>query len=146
MTRADTLRPVAQLADDREQRAARALTAAQSTLDTQLAKLTELERYRQSYIDALEGEVSRGIGGIRETRLFIVRLQQAISQQQSVVSRARASLEATRAHWLAQRQHAQALSRVMDDARLAEQRERLLADQREDDERSVQRAARSRVG
>lgn len=146
MNRADTLRPVAQLADDREQRAASALASAQSALDAQRAKLDELERYRQGYVDGLEGDGGRAIGGIRETRLFILRLQQAISQQHAVVRDARAALEAARAHWLAQRRHAQALSRVMADSRLAAQRERLLAEQRDDDERSVQRAARIKTG
>lgn len=142
MTRAETLYPVAQVADHREQHAATALAAARRTLAAQETKLAELEQYRDAYVGILDGAVTRGSSDLRETRLFMLRLQQAITQQQSLVRQARVDLEAARAHWLGQRRHVEALNRVMADARLAAERDRLLAEQLDEDERATQRAAR----
>lgn len=146
MTRSETLGSVARLAGDREQQAAVRLAEAQAALDARLVRLEELERYRRDYVAGVSQGAAGAMGGLRETRLFIARLQQAIGQQEALVKQARGQLELARAQWLAQRRHAEALSKVMADARLEEQRERLLADQRELDEIASRSAALKHTG
>ncbi len=134
MTRSKRMQPVAQVAESRQQDAARILADRQRALEEQQRRLDQLNEYRGDYASRFEdGQEWIGLN-VREYRLFLSRLNEAIEEQAARVERARAELEKSRGHWTQCRVHQDAVGKAMDRFRDEERREEERRDQAESDE------------
>jgi flagellar FliJ protein len=92
------LRPIQQIASDRETERARALAERNRHLHTHQQRLDELARYAEEYARP-SGEVTSAAQLINR-RAFLDRLDDAVKQQQQAVRRAEESCEVERARLL----------------------------------------------
>ncbi|MBS0580729.1 MAG: flagellar FliJ family protein [Proteobacteria bacterium] len=91
MTTARLLRNAQQVLERHEQRHAQALVECERQVRQNLLKLSELERYLETYLHDFEQHVQAGIDAARARsyQSFIARVAQAIAEQQQVLARAR---------------------------------------------------------
>lgn len=141
MTRSKRIRPVVDLAENRQMDAARLLGECRRIVEHQEQRLAELLGYRTDYARNFQESCSSGIGAVKlnEYRTFLGRLDAAIAQQQRLVEQVRTECEASRQAWLQSRTHAKALGNVVDRYRREEQREAERREQKESDEHSARR-------
>jgi flagellar FliJ protein len=144
MTRTQRIRPVQRIVDDREREQARAVALARSRLAEAEGKHVELTRYRDDYQRGFQKEAAGGASGLRlrDFRLFLARLDEALRQQEQVVLRARADVDQQTRLWMESQRRAKALGIVVDKWRGEERRAADRQDQRETDERAAGMAAR----
>jgi len=86
----------------------------QRQLQEQMARLGELNAYRQSY-----GDRSRSMQQVssvhwKDYQNFLARLDQAVQSQQQIVNDSEQNLDAHRRRWLAKRQRLDSLQRVLE--------------------------------
>lgn len=138
MTRSKRMQSVQHLAHNREQDAVRKLGESQQYLAAQQTKLQELRAYRDEYAKAFESSGGAGLDALRiqEYRAFLGRLNQAIQQQESLISQCSARHEQTRQQWLVTRSHSQAIDKVLERYRQQERQQEERREQRELDERA----------
>ena len=138
MTRSKRMQPVQRLAQGRERDAMRKLGESQQFLDAQLAKLEELRAYRAQYAREFTATSETGLGAtrLRDYRVFLGRLGQAIEQQELLVARYQSQHEKTRQQWLESRTHSQAIDKVVDGYQQQERRQQDRREQLEHDERA----------
>lgn len=134
LLRSRRLMPIARIADHQEQAAAREFGRLQASLAAQEKRLEEMRAWWREYADGLERQPGRGSALMREGRLFLAQLNEAIERQKGVVEAARRDLEAARARWLASRMDHEALEKVLARARDEEDRVARRSEQREQDE------------
>jgi len=134
MTRSKRMQPVARVAESRQQNAARNLGERQRALEEQLRRLEQLTEYRGDYASRFE-DGAEWIGmNVRDYRLFLSRLNEAIEEQAARVERARAELEQSRGHWTECRVHQDAVGKAMERFEEEERLEERRRDQAENDE------------
>ncbi len=138
MTRAQRLKPVTRIAENREQEAALVMARAQQMLDERELRLEELVAYRAEYQMRYKAASSAGMEAaqIQDYRHFIAKLDLAISGQIALVETARNVLEETRRQWFATRSKSLALDKVVTRYRHEEVRNVERREQGEADERS----------
>jgi len=137
--RSRRLEPIARIADHREQVAVREFGRLQEAVVAQEQRLVELHAWWQEYADGLHKQSGRGSGLMREGRLFLAQLNDAIERQRAVVERARRDVEAARARWLASRMDHEALDKVVARCKDEEVRHARRGEQREQDECAARR-------
>jgi len=134
MTRSKRMQPVAHVAESRQQDAARILGERQRALDEQQRRLDQLNEYRGDYASRFEdGQEWIGLN-VRDYRLFLSRLNEAIEEQSARVERARTELEKSRGRWTECRVHRDAVGKAMDRFHEEERIEEMRRDQAESDE------------
>jgi len=135
MSRSKRMEPVAHVANNRKQNAAKAMGERQQALNDQVNRLDELNAYRSEYAKRFEdgGESMAGIG-MRDYRLFLSRLNQAIEEQARRVEQARTALEQSRGQFTASRVHHDAVNKVVDRLKADERRVEDRREQAENDE------------
>jgi len=148
MTRTQRIQPVQRVVDDREREQAKAVALARAKVGEAEAKLTELTRYREDYQRGFQKEAASGASGLRlrDFRLFLGRLDEALRQQEQVVARAKSDQEHQTQLWIESQRRAKALGIVVDKWRGEERRAADRQDQRETDERAAGMAARKPKG
>lgn len=141
MTRSKRMQPVQSVAQRREQVAIQKLGQSQQYLDAQRAKLEELREYRNQYARQFEDSGGAGLGALRmrDYRIFLGRLNEAIRQQEAIVIQCDAQHRQTREQWIATRSHSQAINKVVDGFVRQERKQQDKLEQREQDERSQRR-------
>lgn len=144
MTRTKRIEPVQRLMDGQEKDQAQVLARARTRLAEAEAKLAELARYRGDYERGFREQAAGGLASqrLRDYRLFLARLDEALRQQQANVQRLREELEAQTRLWQEAARRSRALGVVVERWR---GEERLAADrqeQRDTDERASGMAAR----
>lgn len=134
MTRSERMKPVARVAESRQQDAARRVGERQRALQEQLRRLDELQGYRDEYAARFE-QASAPMHGlqVREYRLFLQRLGQALEEQLRNVERARLALEQSQADWTQTRVKRDAVDRVIGRFRTQEDRDEARLEQAEND-------------
>ncbi len=132
--RSRRLEPIARIADHREQVAAQEFGRLQGAVSAQESRLVELRAWWREYAESLEKQTGKGSGLLREGRLFLAQLNDAIARQELAVERARRDLEAARARWLALRIDHEALEKVVARCQDEEGRQARRGEQREQDE------------
>ena len=85
MLRSRRFAPIARVADHREQAAAKEFGQRQDVLAAQELRLAELRAWWREYAQGLEGQAGGGGRMMREGRLFLAQLTDAIERQQGVV-------------------------------------------------------------
>lgn len=138
MTRSKRMQPVQRVAQGREQDAMQKLGQSQQFLDAQQARLEELRQYREQYSREFTASGERGLDAsrLRDYRVFLARLGEAIAQQEALVARYQLQHEQTRRHWVESRTHSQAIDNVVDRYRQQEHQQQERREQLEHDERA----------
>lgn len=136
MSRSKRMRSVVDLAENKEQAAARQMAESRKLLQAQEAKLEELNGYRKSYTETLRAADGTETDAIRlgDYRAFLDRLGTAITQQADLVKQAQDDCEAKRQAWFVTRRRLKALTEVVkryqsEEDRLAERREQAESDE-----------------
>lgn len=132
--RSRRLEPIARIADHREQAAAREFGRLQERVLAEEHRLAEMRNWWHEYADGLEKQPGSGSALMREGRLFLAQLNEAIERQKVVLENARRELEAARARWLASRMDHEALDKVVARCQDEENRAARRGEQREQDE------------
>lgn len=137
------LQPVADIARQNEQNAARHHGDMLKELQHQEDQLNELIRYRNQYLDAFQRAVSTGLSAIQmqDYRLFIKRLDDAVIQQQQAVNNGRQNSEQSQSNWMEKRNRKKMLNKVIDNRKHEEEQHQVKKEQREmeDSSRSIDR-------
>ena len=144
MTRTQRIEPVLRRVDDDERERSRVLAQARLKQTDAESKRDELARYRADYLRGFDQQARDGASSLRlrDYRLFLARLDDALKQQDGVVARARADVERETRAWQDAARKARALGHVIDKWRGDERRAAERQEQRETDERATNAAAR----
>jgi flagellar FliJ protein len=132
------MKPVQRVAQGREAAAVRKLGQSQQYLDAQMARLEELQAYRDQYARDFEASAGGGLDALRiqDYRMFLNRLGEAIRQQEALIQQCIAHHEDSRKAWVESRSHSQAIEKVVDRYQVEERRQRDRKEQLEQDERA----------
>lgn len=103
-----------------ERRFGAATGRSQRQLQEHLARLGELNAYRQSYSSHSRSLEDVSSAHWKDYQSFLQRLDQAVQSQQQLVRDAEHNLEIHRRRWLAKRQRLDSLQRVLDRYRVEE--------------------------
>ncbi len=127
------LQPVQRVAQSKENDAARELGDSQRRMRDQEAKLGDLKRYHQEYLERFETTARQGMSAkqMQEYRVFLEKLDRAIKEQEKVVRASKSECVTRKEQWQQKHVRTQALGKVMDRFRSAE---RKVVDKREQDE------------
>lgn len=114
MTRSKRMQPVVEVTLQREREAAKRLSEAQQRLQAAEQRLEELARYRAEYSNQFADGGSLSAARLRDYRIFLDRLNQAVEQQRGLVARAQQDAESQRQRWLDMHTRVQALGKVVE--------------------------------
>ncbi len=137
------MQPIKDLADSREREAGVRLAEAQRRVTEHEQKLAQLTSYRDEYL----ARTLPGVSGTDPVRLanysaFLDRLNESLRVQEGLISDAKLEAERRLQEWQSLKVEASALSRAMDRFRQDEQRDSERREQRDQDERAMQRAVK----
>ena len=144
MAPSDRLKPVRRIAENRERDAAKRLGDAQRILQDQESKLEQLRLFQKEYQQRFEAAARSGMSGtkLQDYQAFMGKLQQAIGQQESVVEASRQHRGLQKAEWQEKFTRTQAISKVIERHRKEEIQNQERKDQKDSDERALQRGRR----
>lgn len=127
------LQPVQRVAQSREKDAARELGDSQRRMRDQEAKLEDLQRYHQEYLERFQDTARKGMTAsqMQEYRAFLEKLDLAIQEQEKVVQASKSECVTRKEHWQQKHVRTKALGKVMDRFKSAEQK---ILDKREQNE------------
>lgn len=141
MKRSKRLEPVGELADEEERECATRVAGLQTRLDDAQRRGTELKRYLVEYQSMFQQRASAGMGvsGLRDYQTFLARLNDAVRQQDVVVSQLESDCARARVQWLEAAARKSAVSKVIENARTEDQKLEDLRSQKESDEQAQRR-------
>ena len=115
MKRSRRLRPVAEVAQGREQREAVQLAAARQRLDVAEAQRQQLDRYRQEYRTGTSGASGQDLraGMLKNQRAFMGQLDTAIAAADERVATARSDHDRQHQQWSRARARSKAVGKLM---------------------------------
>ncbi len=129
------MQPAADVAHKRQQNAVRLLAEHQQQLSVRMQRLGELQAYRDEYASQFGAATQPMLGmNVREYRLFLDRLNQAIEEQQHHVQQARQLLEKTQEHWMQCRVHSDAIAKAIGRLEVEQRQQQAHREQAETDE------------
>jgi flagellar FliJ protein len=139
MSPSKRLKPVQQVAASRERNAARTMGQARQHLAQEEAKLAQLKKYHQEYLERFQQVASQGMSAnqLQEYRAFLVKLDEAIQQQEQVVAASQANHSSQKSNWKQKHTRTQALGKVVERYRKEERKAADRSEQKETDERSI---------
>jgi flagellar FliJ protein len=131
MVASHRLASAAQLAQRREDEAARVLAEAQRSLERQREELGRLRAYRQEYGARMVAEGERGLPGVQLRRYhgFLEQLDTVIGALESRLAELQNQHERRHHEWLAARARTEALDQVIARDEVASERRRERCDQ-----------------
>ena len=137
MRRSKRLSAVIKLAQNREKQAVRQMGVSRQHLDLQLQTLEELVTYRSEYTREFQDAMKTGLGALsmQDYHQFLIRLNEAIQQQQEQVNMATQDHELSRQLWLDSRCHSKGVAKVAERYQNQERKQQQQQEQRENDER-----------
>jgi flagellar protein FliJ len=143
MKRADRLQPVKTIVDDTERRLAEHLASAERLLGSCETKLNELLGYRNDYTQGFARRAAGGMGAheLVDYQAFMVKLNEAVSQQEKITQQARQERDLQKKRWQDAARRAKALGHVIHHW----QQDELKAEERRDQRDTDERAQRKRV-
>jgi flagellar FliJ protein len=138
MSPSKRLKPVQQVAASRERNAARSMGKARQHLAQEEAKLAQLKQYHQEYLERFQQVASQGMSAaqLQEYRAFLVKLDEAIQQQEKVVAASMANHSTHKNNWKQKHTRTQALGKVVERYRKEERKAADRSEQKENDERN----------
>lgn len=140
--RQDKMEKVAAVAKMVEQKSAVDLGQSVADHAGKRDQLQQLLEFKADYEGTLAEKSKVGISAsqLQDYRLFLTKLNQAISQQTQQVQSAEEDLAAVRAQWIDKSQRKSALEHLVEERQIEQLRLREKAEQKESDERSMQRS------
>ncbi len=116
MSPSKRLKPVQQVAANREMNAARTMGQARMHLVQEEAKLAQLKQYHQEYLERFQRVAAQGMSvtQLQEYRAFLAKLDAAIQQQQKVVDASQANHTTRKDDWRQKHTRTQALGKVVE--------------------------------
>jgi flagellar FliJ protein len=139
MSPSKRLKPVQQVAANRERNAARSMGQARANLAQEEAKLAQLREYHQEYLARFQSASAQGmsVNQLQEYRAFLAKLDEAITQQEKVVAASMANHSTQRDDWKQKHTRTQALGKVVERYRKEERKAADRVEQKENDERNI---------
>ncbi|PCI06819.1 MAG: flagellar export protein FliJ [Gammaproteobacteria bacterium] len=133
------LQPVANLARLNERSAARLHGSVLNELKKQEERLDELISYRDQYQTSFNVAGKLGISSIQlqDYRLFLLRLDDAIQQQQQAIINGKKNSEMSRGEWLNKRNKSKMMNKVVEKRQVAEAAQLEKSEQRELEDRPL---------
>ncbi|MBK8064499.1 MAG: flagellar export protein FliJ [Betaproteobacteria bacterium] len=112
---------LAELAHERRDAAAKRLARAAAAHKESQSKLDLLERYREDYRQRLADAAAQGLAGdeLRNFRMFLTRLDQAIEQQRAEAEALLRGMNDCRTRWMSERRRERSFDVLVDRADLA---------------------------
>ncbi|VAX05833.1 hypothetical protein MNBD_GAMMA26-594 [hydrothermal vent metagenome] len=131
-------KPVLRIAESRERTAAHRFGDSQRKVQEQEAKLDELRRYHQEYLDRFNAASRNGMSAaqLREYQAFLAKLDQAIQEQENIVHASDADCTVSKKEWQNKHIRSKVLDNVMSRCEMEERRHKDKLEQKEVDERS----------
>lgn len=140
MKKSQRIKPVQSVAEREEKKATDAFVKAQSNLQQAQQKLQELCDYRADYQRlAAPGAGVLDLRQLQETRAFLVKLNDVIAIQRSIVKQCETQMDSARQLWLNKRQKAHSLDRLAGEYRQQEKQTTQKREQQHSDELNVLR-------
>ena len=138
MTSSKRFQPVRRVAQSREHTAARELGDSQRRMQQQEARLEELKRYHNEYLERFRDAAQVGISAPQrpDYQAFLNKLSQAIREQEKIVRFSHQECSNKKETWQQKRVRSQALGKVMERFQTAERRAEDTREQKEQDERN----------
>lgn len=132
---------------DKEQQAITAMQSAQSYLQSNEAKLREVQSYKLDYLKRMQERGVTGIGGAsyQHYQRFIVQLDQGISAQANVVDIAKQVVEQRKQEWFAQKNKVKAVDTLLTKKALERQHRIDKYEQNQSDEFASQQYIRRKL-
>ncbi|NGY06913.1 flagellar export protein FliJ [Solimonas terrae] len=140
MMQSKRMQPLQQLADIRQDDAARQLVEAQRQQADREARLLELSRYREDY-ERQNAAATPQL--LRNRQAFLDRLREAERFQQQLVEQAVRSVDECRAHWLLQQRGSRTVAQLTACYQAREQREEARREQGRLDEFAMHKFVRA---
>jgi flagellar protein FliJ len=137
------LQPLQQIAETREEEAARRLIEQQRQLSERELRLDELSRYLAEYETLGYAHNPRML---MNRQAFLERLREAVAVQERLVQQARSSCNTERARWLLRRRELTTLDQLADTYRRREQRVEQQRDQKQLDEFALRSFITAKAG
>jgi flagellar protein FliJ len=121
-----------------EKRKAQTLAHSERTVQESEAKLAELDGYREAYLRDFASRAGGGMSAVRarDYQAFLARLDEALREQNEVVSRARAQRAELLAKWRGAARRSATVDRALQRNLSEEQRRLERREQHESDERA----------
>jgi flagellar FliJ protein len=136
--------PIKRLADGKERDAGTALAGAKRGMEDHERQLAQLREYRAEYAARVSAGAAPDGVRLQNYHAFLARLGDAIAQQERAVEEAKAQVERATEGWRESRIEAASIGRAVDKLAVAERRAVDQRQQRETDERALQRTPRGR--
>lgn len=136
--RSESIKPVLNIAEQAESKAARQYAQQQANHESALSKRNELKEYLKEYsarVNATNGSAISPVQ-MQDNRAFLSRLNDIIRIQDTVVAQQAARLETARQQWLSCRQQAQSLDQLAGRYKAEESAHTERVEQRSSDELS----------
>ena len=139
MNSSKRMQPVAEIAQQQADAAARSVTECNQIVTDMRKQLDELLAYRDDYANGLRHKGQEGLKAnqIKDYSLFMERLNKAIEQQQAVLNSAGSKLAASKQLWIEKQQRARTIDSVVCRYQQVERREQSQREQRDGDEHAL---------
>lgn len=123
MVRSKRLKPIKELAKNREKLAAQELGHSLESQKLENQKLEQLTQYRNQYLADMEQKVRQGVSGatLQRYHQFLAKLDLAIDQQNDVLRRCSDRIDESQGNWQDKRSRTKVISQVMDKMAVKEQ-------------------------
>jgi flagellar FliJ protein len=133
MNRSTKLQPIAKINKQQERNAGRLHGETMRQAEQQQKQLDELINYRDHYSKAFQAASEAGLSVVQmqEYKLFINRLDDAISQQRQQVNNGQSRCETSQKEWMQKRSECQKIDKVIENRQQVEHQEMKKREQRE---------------
>lgn len=140
MSSSKRLKPIKQLAENKEKEAAQNLGKSVEYRKLQLNKLAQLRNYRAEYLKSMSQKTQQGMFGdqLQQYHLFLTKLDTAIHHQEQVVEESEQSLVESQDNWRADSSRANAISSAIDKIKVKENQQQEKRESAQVDELSTQ--------
>ena len=144
MAPSDRLKPVHDVAEKREQSAARLFGDAKRILKDQESRLEQLLLFQTEYRERFDADLRGGMSAnrLQEYQIFMAKLDRAIKQQEAAVEFSRHESKQKKQHWKEKHVRTQAIGKAMDRFRKEERHEQERIEQKENDEYAMRNVRR----
>lgn len=142
MKRSKRLMPVLELAESRERQIAQILGESRRKLEAAQRNLSSLISFRDNYLAQFERSGNAGLASrqLIEYRIFLAKINTAITDQEKAVHAAQTELRNRQAEWEAARRHSLGIKKVFEQTLGEESRLEEKKQQAEQDERGGRRS------
>ncbi len=140
MSSSKRLKPIKQLAENKQKAAAQTLGKSVEYRKLQLNKLAQLRNYRAEYVNSMSQKTQQGMFGdqLQQYHLFLTKLDTAIKHQEQVVEESEQSLVESQDNWRADSSRANAISSAIDKMKTKENQQQEKRENAQVDELSTQ--------